>query len=303
MRACTSNMKDCALTGSARDFYLLTKPTITLLVVITVLPSLLLASPIFPNPMLILWTLLGTWLIASSAAVFNQLLEEGVDQSMERTRSRSLPSGRVSLSSALFFGIFLALTGSLILYFGTQPLAVLVALLAHLFYIVIYTLWLKKRTPQNIVIGGAAGAIGPLIGWAAITGTLEWPAWILFLIIILWTPPHFWALALKYKADYERANIPMYPSVYGDDKTRKAMMLYSTSLIPFVFSFPLFGKAGILYTLVAGYFALKFAWDSFKIYKSGNNDNVMRFFHFSCTYTFAIFLALTLDRLITLLRV
>lgn len=303
MSYCVSDLKSSRSENLARDFYLLTKPTITLLVVITVLPSLLLASPHMPHPLLFLWSLLGTALVSSSAAVFNQFFEEGLDQNMERTRQRSLPSGRISSFAALLFGIILGIIGTGILYFGTTPLAAFVAVFAHFFYVAIYTLWLKRRTPQNIVIGGIAGAVGPLIGWAAVTGTLEWPAWVLFLIITLWTPPHFWALALKYKQDYQNAGIPMYPAVYGDHKTRKAMMLYSASLIPFVLSFVFFNKAGVLYFLVGTYFAVKFAWDSYKIFKSQNNDRVMPFFHFSCTYTFAIFLALSLDRIITLLRI
>lgn len=294
---------ECKSGNRVRDFFYLTKPTITLLVVITVLPGLLLASPHLPNPLLFLCALLGTALLSSSAAVFNQILEEKVDQSMERTRSRSLPSGRVSSWGAILFGVLLGNIGTAILYFGCNALAAWIAVLAHLFYALFYTLWLKRRTPQNIVIGGVAGAVGPLIGWAAATGTLEWPAWVLFLIITLWTPPHFWALALKYKQDYQKAGIPMYPNVYGDHETRKAMMIYSILLVPFVFSFVIFDKAGWIYLVVAAFFALKFAWDSFKIYRSQSNDKVMPFFHFSCTYTFAIFIALSLDRLLTLLKV
>ncbi len=281
-----------------RDFYALTKPTITLLVVITILPSLLLASPRLPNPLLVLYAFLGTALLSSSAAVFNQLFEEKSDQLMERTQARSLPSGKVSSTAARNFGLAIGALGFLMLYFGATPLAAIIAFSAHLFYIFIYTLWLKRRTPQNIVIGGAAGAVGPLIGWAAVTGNLAWPAWMLFLIITLWTPPHFWALALKYKEDYKKAGIPMYPAVYGDHRTRKAMMVYSILLVPCVLSFSFFQQAGWLYTIVAAFISLKFAWDSYRIFQSQSNKNVMPFFHFSCTYTFAIFGVLSLDRLL-----
>lgn len=287
--------------SSLRDYYLLTKPTITLLVVVTVIPSFLLASPERPNLLLLFWTLLGTTLTSASAAVFNQFFEESVDKSMERTKLRSLPSGKVPPLAACLFGASLGLLGLSCLYFECSPLAAYVALFAHLFYVAFYTLWLKKRTPQNIVIGGIAGAIGPLIGWAAVTESIGWPAWILFLIIVLWTPPHFWALALKYKEDYRKAKIPMYPIIYGDHKTRKAMMLYAFSLIPFVLSFYFMGEAGLLYLAIGTYFALKFAWDSLKIYKSGSNENVMTFFYFSCTYTFAIFLGLSLDHIFQVL--
>ncbi|MBI2603680.1 MAG: protoheme IX farnesyltransferase [Deltaproteobacteria bacterium] len=280
------------------DFLYLTKPTITLLVVITSFPSIVIGSGGFPDGFILLATFLGTALVSSSAAVFNQVFEEDLDLNMLRTQSRSLPSGRLTAKEAFWFGLILGGLGLGTLYFATTPLAAAIALCGHLFYIFIYTLWLKKRTPQNIVIGGMAGAVGPLIGWAAVSGDLAWPAWVLFFIITLWTPPHFWALALKYKEDYKKAGIPMYPVVHGDHKTRRAMMLYSLALIPFVLSLYAFGKAGLLYALVGSTFAIKFAWDSIRIFRSRTNDQVMPFFHFSCAYTFAIFGALALDSLI-----
>ncbi len=283
------------------DYYALTKPTITLLVVVTILPSLLLASPQLPSLALVIYACLGTTLVSSSAAVFNQFFEGSLDRDMERTRNRSIPSGKVSSFEASSFGIFLGLTGSLILYFGTTPLAAFVAIIGHLFYVFIYTLYLKKRTAQNIVIGGAAGAVGPLIGWAAVTGNIGWPAWVLFIIIVLWTPPHFWALAIKYKKDYEKNGIPMYPVIYGDHKTRKAMMVYSISLVPFVLSLFVFKQAGLFYLVISSYFAFKFAIDSYQIYRSQNNEKMMTFFRFSCAYTFAIFGALFFDRLLSFL--
>lgn len=300
MNTCVTNTEKLESKNKLRDLYNLTKPTITFLVVVTVLPAMLLSSETLPSGLLVLYTLLGTGLMSASAAVFNQILEENVDQTMERTRSRSLPSGKVSTSFAFMFGTILGLLGACLLYLKTTPLALWVSLFGHLFYTVIYTLILKRKTPQNIVIGGIAGAVGPLIGSAAVSGSLNWMSWTLFLIITLWTPPHFWALALKYKKDYEKAGIPMYPNIYGDESTRKAMMYYSISLIPFVLSFFIFQKAGWFYFIIASFCALKFAYDSFEIYRSHSNEKVMRFFYFSCTYTFVIFLALTIDRLLIL---
>lgn len=284
------------------DYYHMTKPTITLLVVITALPGILLASPQLPSILSVLVTFFGTALASSSAAVFNQIIEMDVDQSMTRTRKRSLPSGKVSLSAALLFGFGLLGLGELMLYYFATPMAALIALAGHLFYVIVYTMILKKLTPQNIVIGGAAGAIGPLIGWASVDGQLDWPAWVLFLIITLWTPPHFWALALKYKEDYFKASIPMYPVIYGDEKTRKVMMFYSLSLIPTVLSLYIFDKAGLIYLAAAILLTGKFVWDSVRLYLDHNNDKAMAFFHFSCFYTFGLFGALAFDRIWLLMK-
>jgi protoheme IX farnesyltransferase len=180
-------------------------------------------------------------------------------------------------------------------------MAAYVGLAGHIFYVVIYTLILKQRTPQNIVIGGAAGGVGPLIGWAAVTGSLSWEAWVMFGIIFLWTPPHFWALALKYKDDYAQANIPMYPVVYGDDKTRKAMMFYAVLLIPCVFSLYYYGGAGVWFLITAMPLTLKFAYDTAKLYFSKSNDKAMSLFHFSCVYTLLIFTFLAVERILSLI--
>lgn len=280
------------------DYVTLTKPTITLLVVITAIPSLLLALPGLPAPDLAIATLVGTALASASAGIFNQIVEIGVDDSMERTKYRSMPRGKVKVPQALVFATLLGVLGLAILGIWTTKLAALIALAGHAFYVLGYTMFLKKRTAQNIVIGGAAGAVGPLIGWAAVTGHLAWPAWALFLIITLWTPPHFWALAIKYKQDYAQAGIPMYPVVYGDASTRWAMMIYTYTLFPPIIALFLGGYGGKFYLIVSLVLTGKFAWDATQIYRSQSNRDVMRFFHYSCLYTFGIFGALTLDSLI-----
>lgn len=281
-----------------RDYFLLTKPTVTMLVVVTVVPSLLFASQSLPHPIVIICAIVGTMLASASAAVFNQLVEFKLDHHMRRTRGRSVPSGRVSKLSASLYGILLGLISFLLLYYGTTPLATWIALAGHLFYVFVYTLYLKPRTAQNIVIGGAAGAVGPLIGWAAVSGELSISAWILFLIITLWTPPHFWALALKYKDDYAKAGIPMYPVIYGDQRTRKIILIYTVLLLPAVLSLYFSGTGSWLFLAVSIVTTLKFIWDATKIYLDNNNRYVMAFFHFSCLYTFIIFAALTLDWII-----
>ncbi len=282
------------------DYFNLTKPTITLLVIITVIPSLLLPTGAFPALSTAFAAVIGTMFASASAAVFNQLIETSTDLQMDRTKKRSLPAGRVDKNSALLFGSFLLIAALALLYWGTNLLATLTALAGHLFYVVIYTLWLKKRTPQNIVIGGAAGAVGPLIGWAAVSGTIALPAWLLFLIIFFWTPPHFWSLALKYKNDYAKAKIPMYPVVYGDDKTRYAMFLYSLCLLPCVVGLYFCSNAGWVYLLASCLLTAKFIWDAGVIYFSHNNLLVMAYFRYSCLYALGVFSALAIDQLLAL---
>ena len=285
--------------GRAADYFALTKPTIALLVAVTVIPGLLLASwPSAPGLIEGLAAVLGASLASASAAVFNQLVESDLDTRMDRTRTRSVASGRVPRDIAFGFGLLLGVTGLMMLWAFAHWLAALVALCGHLFYVLAYTLWLKKRTEQNIVIGGAAGAVGPLIGWASIDGQLGWPAWILFLVIFLWTPPHFWALALKYEKDYRRAGIPMYPCVHGADKTRWAMFLYTLALIPCVLTVGLCSGVGLVYMVTAGLLTFRFCYDAWRLYRSGSNEGAMAFFHYSCFYVFGVFGFLSLDVLI-----
>jgi protoheme IX farnesyltransferase len=283
---------------SLGDYFHLTKPTITLLVIITVIPSLLLSGDGYPSLLTAMAAIVGTMLASASAAVFNQIVETDSDQHMERTKKRSLPAGRVSRSAAAVFGTVMLIASMAILLCYTTPMAALTALSGHLFYVLIYTMWLKKRTPQNIVIGGAAGAVGPLIGWAAVSGTIGLPAWLLFLVIFLWTPPHFWSLALKYKDDYARAHIPMYPVVYGDEKTRYAMLLYSLCLLPCIIALFLSSTAGWFFLAVSGGLTVKFIWDAAVIYFSHSNTQVMAYFRYSCLYALGIFSALALDQIL-----
>ena len=297
------NKKGSSLTQALVELISMTKPTISLLVVITAIPAIIMASDKFPWPRTILAILLGSALCSASAAVFNQLFEPGIDRKMKRTRKRSIPSGRISKAGGFLWGILLGVLGFGLLYKWATPLAAYVALAGHIFYCMIYTLILKPLTVQNIVIGGAAGAVGPLIGWAGITGTIGWPAWVLFLIITLWTPPHFWSLAIHYKEDYRAAGIPMYPVVHGDLKTKKVIIYYCLSLIPVVVSLYLFDEAGILYLLIAGGLTVKFLWDAVLMYGETENQRTMPFFHYSCFYTFGIFGALTCDRLLAILLV
>jgi protoheme IX farnesyltransferase len=276
----------------------MTKPTITLLVVVTVFPGILLASPAqIPSMSLILGSLIGTWLASSSAAVFNHLVDADVDRHMVRTNRRPVASGRVDRFTAMMLGIGLGLASVAVLVLWTTVAAALIAVIANGFYVLFYTMYLKRRTVQNIVIGGAAGAVGPLIGWAAVDPSVGWPAWMLFLVIFLWTPPHFWALALKYKDDYAAAGIPMMPVVRGEETTRRQMFWYSLSLIPVVASLTVFGAAGYVYLTIALGFTLYFAWMAWRLMKTRDPKLTMPLFHYSCLYLFGVFGGLMLDRL------
>lgn len=284
-----------------RDYFNLTKPTITLLVVVTVLPGILLASSgSLPKMTLIISSLVGTWLASSSAAVFNHLVDADIDRNMLRTKRRPVASGRVQNLNAMIFGVTLGVASFLVLSMGASLLAAGLAVIANAFYVLFYTMYLKRRTVQNIVIGGAAGAVGPLIGWASVEPTIGWPAIILFLIIFLWTPPHFWALAIKYKDDYAAAGIPMMPVVKGDQETRRQILLYTLSLLPVVASLTVLGDAGWVYLVGAMAFTIYFAWMAWKLFKTADNKLAMPLFHYSCLYLFGVFGALIIDRLISL---
>lgn len=301
MKRSTTASTSTALGNSAfalRDLVPLTKPTISLLVIVTAVPSLLIAVPGLPSPLVTFATLIGTFLSSSSAAVFNHLIEADIDSTMNRTRARPIPSGKVPALAGGIFGILIGVLGIFILYAFTTPLAAALAVAAHIFYSVVYTVYLKPNTVQNIVIGGAAGAIGPLIGWAAVTGTLEWPAWVMFGIIFLWTPPHFWALALKYKNDYAAANIPMMPVIKGEDLTRKYIFLYTLTLIPAAMVLGYYPGVGMFYLAISAISTGYFVWMAYRLLVQKSERSAMALFHYSCLYLFIIFGSLALDKIL-----
>lgn len=210
----------------------LTKPRIITLLVITAYCAMVVADGSIPNLALTINTLGGLALSVGGAHAINMWYDRDIDHLMERTCRRPLPSGRMAPSEALTFGIFLETASFVWLQSHVNWLAAETSLAGFLFYVVVYTVWLKRRTPQNIVIGGAAGAFPPLVGWAAVTNHLGWTPWLMFLVIFLWTPPHFWALALYKRQDYQRAHIPMMPVVKGNRATIQQMVTYATLLIP-----------------------------------------------------------------------
>ena len=220
-----------SIRGTAAALLELTKPRIILLLLITTVPAMILARGGMPSLWLIAATLAGGTLAAGGANAINQYLDRDIDRVMRRTRHRPLPAHRVDPRSALAFGVALGAAGFAWLALLVNLLAATLAASAILFYVIVYTVLLKRSTPQNIVIGGAAGAVPVLVGWAAATGTVAAPAWVLFAVVFLWTPPHFWALALKHARDYEAAGVPMLPVTAGPEATTRQILLYAVAVV------------------------------------------------------------------------
>ena len=285
-----------------RDFLALTKPRVIFLVVFTGLCGLL-AAPGGIHPVLGFTAVLCIALGAGAAGALNQWYESDIDAVMKRTANRPIPAGRMDRQSALHFGVGLGAFSVLLLYLATNLLAAAVLMVSILFYVMVYTVWLKRRTPQNIVIGGAAGAFPPLIGWVAGTGQLDLLPILLFALIFLWTPPHFWALALFMEADYAKAGVPMLPVVAGERATRIQIFLYTvpmvaTALLPVVFDL-----VGAIYGVTTGIASLAFLLLAMRVAfrKAIAGDGMKpekQLFGFSIIYLFGVFAALAVDRLV-----
>ena len=278
-----------------RAYVELTKPRISLLVVMTAVPALLLAARGFPGARVFFGTLLGTVLAAGSAACFNMYFDRDLDARMRRTAARPLPAGVLPPASALGLGFTLAALAWLTLESSGNLLAAAIAMASIAYYALFYTVWLKRRTPQNIVIGGAAGASAPLIAWAAVTGTLGAPAVILFAIIFLWTPPHFWALSLYRREDYERAALPMLPVTHGEEETRRQILLYSHALVAATLAVAPLAGLGPLYWAPAAALGAAFLWGAWRLWRERATVRAVWLFRFSILYLFVLFVSLTAD--------
>jgi heme o synthase len=293
-----------ALPADWRDFVALTKPRVMSLVVFTGLCGLL-AAPAPVHPVLGFAAILCIALGAGAAAAINMWYEADIDALMKRTAGRPLPAGRMARESALQFGVGLAVLSVLLMGLAANWLAAAILAVSILFYVFVYTIWLKRRTPQNIVIGGAAGAFPPVIGWAAATGDVTLLPLLLFTLIFLWTPPHFWALSLFVRSDYAAAGVPMLPVVSGPSITRQQIALYSLPMAAAaVAPWPL-GLAGPLYGLVAASLSLLFVALALKVLANRALDPAgmkpeKRLFAFSILYLAAVFAALVLDRWVTI---
>ena len=281
-----------------RQFYALTKPRVIQLIVFCALIGMVLAVPGMPDAgqtSVGLIACLGIYLVAGAAAAFNCIVEKGIDAKMKRTSWRPTAQGQLSDTQTLVFSAVLCAAGSVLLYFWVNPLTMWLTFATFVGYAVVYTVILKPLTPQNIVIGGASGAMPPVLGWAAMTGDVGPEAIILFLIIFLWTPPHFWALALYRVEDYRKSGLPMLPVTHGSDFTRLHILLYTfvlfaACLLPFVY-----GMSSWLYLAVAVGLSIGFCWYAWKLLRNYSDELARKTFRFSLIHLSALFAALLLD--------
>lgn len=278
-----------------RDYYELTKPRVVMLIVFTAVVGMFLAVPGFPNLTALVFGTIGIGLAASSAAVINHLLDARIDEKMARTRSRPLPQGKLNERQALIFAVTLGALSMLILAVLVNGLTAMLTFASLIGYAIVYTVYLKRATPQNIVIGGAAGAAPPVLGWAAVTGEVHSDALLLFLIIFIWTPPHFWALAIARKDDYKNAGIPMLPVTHGNAFTRKYILLYTILLVLITIMPYLSGMSGLIYLVTALLLGAAFLYYAWLLLKNAGLDLPMRVFRFSINYLMVLFAALLVD--------
>jgi protoheme IX farnesyltransferase len=282
--------------ASWRDYYELTKPRVVILIVFTAVVGMFLSIPSWPEVMPVVFGTLGIGLAASSAAVFNHVLDARIDILMMRTRGRPLPQGRLTEKSALAFASGLGMISMIILWFLVNPLTAVLTFFSLIGYAVVYTAWLKRATPQNIVIGGAAGAAPPILGWTAVTGEVTSGALLLFLIVFVWTPPHFWALAIARKEEYAKVDIPMLPVTHGEAYTRLNILLYSILLF-FVTLMPyLIGMSGLIYLAAAIILGTYFLYYAICMYRDHDDEELpMAMFKYSINYLGLLFAALLID--------
>lgn len=268
-----------------KDYTTLTKPKVNLLLVITALSAIFLASDSLPSISVLFAVIVGGTLASGGAGAINHSIDKDIDNTMKRTSKRPVAGERISKSNALLFGIVLNVASFIILTYLTNILAALMAISGTLFYVIIYSIWLKKKTYHNIVIGGAAGCFPPLVGWSAVTGDLSLSAWYLFAIIFFWTPPHFWALAMLMKDDYSKANIPMLPSVVGIKATFKPMTLHTVTLIllTLVMTF-VNSKLSYIYFFSCLTIGTYYLFLTYRLYKDYDRQNNLKIYKFSLLY-------------------
>ncbi len=275
-----------------RDYLTLTKPKVQSLLLFTTVTTMYVAGD--PAPELILLTCLGGALSAGGAGAINHAVDRDIDRTMARTANRPVASGRVSARAATVFGLALATASFLLLSLTVNPLAATLSLSGFLGYVGVYTLWLKRRTPQNIVIGGAAGAVPPLVAWAAVTGGLDGMAFFMFAIVFFWTPPHFWALSLLMKDEYAKAGIPMLPVVRGEEETRRQILLY-TVLLYAVTQLPFCaGGLGVAYVVPSMLLGAGFIYFATRLYRARDRRWALKTYLFSLAYLALLFLSMAI---------
>ncbi|HXP38162.1 MAG TPA: heme o synthase [Solirubrobacteraceae bacterium] len=275
------------------DYAELTKPKVQSLLLLTTIATMYVAGD--PSPLLVFYTCLGGYLSAGGAGAVNHWFDRDIDAQMGRTANRPVPSGRVAPHAALAFGCALACLSLIELSIAVNPLAAALSFSGFLGYVFVYTVWLKRRTPQNIVIGGAAGAVPPLVGWAAVTGSVSGTAVILFFIVFFWTPPHFWALSLLMKGEYEKVGVPMLPVVRGEAETRRQILLYSVLLyavtqLPFCA-----GGMGTIYLVASLTLGLGFIAGAVRLYRRADRKSALQLYLFSLAYLALLFCSMVAD--------
>ncbi|MCU1456037.1 MAG: protoheme farnesyltransferase [Actinomycetia bacterium] len=286
------------LLATLHAYFMLTKPRVIELLLVTTVPPMILAEGGWPSTALIGAVLVGGAAAAGGANTINCWIERDRDHLMRRTHLRPLPKGDVKPNGALAFGIGLNVFAFLWLAWTANLLAASLAIGATLFYVFVYTIWLKPRSTQNIVIGGAAGAVPVLVGWAAVTGSLAAPAWVLFALIFVWTPPHFWALSVRYKDDYAAAGIPMLPVVKGIDYAATQIVGYAVVVLGVSLILPLVASVGALYVAVAVVGGLGFVWKAIGLKRDPDPQRAIKVFTYSNVYLASLFVAVAVDVLI-----
>jgi protoheme IX farnesyltransferase len=281
----------------AADLVTLTKPRIISLLLVTTIAPMFITPAGLPTWSQLFWVLIGGYLMAGGANAINMWFDRDIDTRMTRTKLRPIPSGRVSAGFGLAFGVALGLAAFAVFWYQVNALSAWLALAGLLFYVFVYTVWLKRTSPQNIVIGGAAGAFPPLVGWAAMTGRLDLAAVYLFAIIFYWTPPHFWALALIKQADYARAGIPMMPVVRGEARTKYEMTVYTLMLLPLTIMPTLFGALGLFYGVAAALLGARLLWYCIRLLRERSITPVAwQMYRYSLLYLALLFVAMGIDR-------
>jgi len=287
--------------GTADDYFALLKPRVMSLVIFTAFVGIV-AAPGTLHPLLALVALLAIAVGAGASGALNMWYDADIDARMRRTRLRPVPRGAILPGEALGFGVFLAIASVILLGLFVNLVAAALLAFTIFFYVVIYTMWLKRWTPQNIVIGGAAGALPPMIGWAAVTGTIDPGSISLFLIIFMWTPPHFWALALFREDDYAKAGVPMLPNVAGRDETRKQILLYTLVLLPLTFLPAVLGVSGLLYVTGVALLSAVFLYYAVSVYRlregAAADRACKKLFGFSILWLFLVFALIPVERLL-----
>jgi protoheme IX farnesyltransferase len=284
-----------SLSSRLGAYVALTKPRIIELLLITTLPTMIVAQRGLPPVWLMLATLLGGALAAGGANAINMFVDRDIDKLMHRTRKRPLVTGAVAPRNALIFAVSLEVVAFVELWAWVNLLSAVLAISATLFYVFVYTLWLKRTSSQNIVIGGAAGAVPVLVGWAAVTDSLSWTPIVMFAIIFVWTPPHFWALAVKYKEDYQAAHIPMLPAVASFKRTAQEILVYSVILVGVSLLLAWVASLGLVYVVSASALGLGFIGLAVRLWRRATPKAAMQLFSYSITYLTLLFVCMAVD--------